>query len=418
MATHARRACASGSASSSTSSVDPLPSSNALSATERSAICLLPQGEYDPWEYNANVLEAAAGDGGSIKWGELSNAPYLRKGPGKLVRWCTLAGASTGRLESCHLVPAEHGETIIKGLVEGNAVPAGMRHEAPANRFPLRHEFHRALDHGALHLLPTVDDVLARLAGEVMYYEQRKAADPAKRANDYPTFRPPFDLFYRRLEARPPAIRFQFTNLSSWTLVMRATSHNTPSQPFLLARTANDLTENASSNNLALLPPIEILCSLNLLIAGMNGRLAQSEPVPLAVVEESETLALFAHLLYRIWHLREGDESHMDSIVRNVQHLVSALLPDHPLAPYLLHPTDHSIDTLPLLPQPNNTLRSSSHLTDPAQRLAPVGVAAETQSVSSDELLSEQDPALGLIVGTDVERAGRVRRQHRNWQGR
>lgn len=279
--------------------------------------------------------------------------------------------------------------------------------------------------------------MLARLAGEVMYYEQRKAADPAKRANDYPTFRPPFDLFYRRLEARPPAIRFQFTNLSSWTLVMRATSHNTPSQPFLLARTANDLTENASSNNLALLPPIEILCSLNLLIAGMNGRLAQSEPVPLAVVEESEvslplfaagvghaehpiaqTLALFAHLLYRIWHLREGDESHMDSIVRNVQHLVSALLPDHPLAPYLLHPTDHSIDTLPLLPQPNNTLRSSSHLTDPAQRLAPVGVAAETQSVSSDELLSEQDPALGLIVGTDVERAGRVRRQHRNWQGR
>ncbi|BGO91250.1 hypothetical protein NBRC10512_001313 [Rhodotorula toruloides] len=389
MATHARRACASGSASSSTSSVDPLPSSNALSATERSAICLLPQGEYDPWEYNANVLEAAAGDGGSIKWGELSNAPYLRKGPGKLVRWCTLAGASTGRLESCHLVPAEHGETIIKGLVEGNAVPAGMRHEAPANRFPLRHEFHRALDHGALHLLPTVDDVLARLAGEVMYYEQRKAADPAK--------------LHQLVKLDPR---------------LRARSHNTPSQPFLLARTANDLTENASSNNLALLPPIEILCSLNLLIAGMNGRLAQSEPVPLAVVEESETLALFAHLLYRIWHLREGDESHMDSIVRNVQHLVSALLPDHPLAPYLLHPTDHSIDTLPLLPQPNNTLRSSSHLTDPAQRLAPVGVAAETQSVSSDELLSEQDPALGLIVGTDVERAGRVRRQHRNWQGR
>ncbi|KAJ8294923.1 hypothetical protein OF846_001991 [Rhodotorula toruloides] len=389
MATHARRACASGSASSSTSSVDPLPSSNALSATERSAICLLPQGEYDPWEYNANVLEAAAGDGGSIKWGELSNAPYLRKGPGKLVRWCTLAGASTGRLESCHLVPAEHGETIIKGLVEGNAVPAGMRHEAPANRFPLRHEFHRALDHGALHLLPTVDDVLARLAGEVMYYEQRKAADPAK--------------LHQLVKLDPR---------------LRARSHNTPSQPFLLARTANDLTENASSNNLALLPPIEILCSLNLLIAGMNGRLAQSEPVPLAVVEDSETLALFAHLLYRIWHLREGDESHMDSIVRNVQHLVSALLPDHPLAPYLLHPTDHSIDTLPLLPQPNNTLRSSSHLTDPAQRLAPVGVAAETQSVSSDELLSEQDPALGLIVGTDVERAGRVRRQHRNWQGR
>ncbi|BGP62191.1 hypothetical protein NBRC10512v2_003520 [Rhodotorula toruloides] len=345
--------------------------------------------EYDPWEYNANVLEAAAGDGGSIKWGELSNAPYLRKGPGKLVRWCTLAGASTGRLESCHLVPAEHGETIIKGLVEGNAVPAGMRHEAPANRFPLRHEFHRALDHGALHLLPTVDDVLARLAGEVMYYEQRKAADPAK--------------LHQLVKLDPR---------------LRARSHNTPSQPFLLARTANDLTENASSNNLALLPPIEILCSLNLLIAGMNGRLAQSEPVPLAVVEESETLALFAHLLYRIWHLREGDESHMDSIVRNVQHLVSALLPDHPLAPYLLHPTDHSIDTLPLLPQPNNTLRSSSHLTDPAQRLAPVGVAAETQSVSSDELLSEQDPALGLIVGTDVERAGRVRRQHRNWQGR
>ncbi|BGP31697.1 hypothetical protein JCM10296v2_003471 [Rhodotorula toruloides] len=342
----------------------------------------LPNRGFDPWDYNAKVLEAVAGSGGNVEWAELSNAPCLRNGPGKDI-------------------------PLIGGLVEGNAVPAGMRHEAPANRFPLRHEFQRALDHSALHLLPTLDDVLVRLAGEAMYHEQRKAADPAKRATDYPTFRPAFNLFYRRLEARPPAIRFQFTNLSSWSLVKRNTSHNTVSQPFLLARTADDVTKNVSGSNLAILPPIEILCSLNLLIPGMNGRLAQSEPVPLAVVEESETLVLFAHFLYRMWHLREGDESVMDSIVQKIQLLLPTLLPaDHPLTPFLMRPTEHSIDSLPLIPQPTNTLRSASHLTDPAQRLALVGAAAEAHSVSSEELRSEQNVEVQSVSSSEQVSSG------------
>lgn len=469
-APHAKRARAPGSVGSSTS--DPLPTSEGLTATERTAVGLLPTGDFDPWQYNSAVLKELSGVETSSKWTEFSHVPYLKRGPSKdipLTRWCTLVGASTGKLESCHLVPAEHGEAIVRfprspfalrihavdpfrhaqieGLVAGSAVPAGMRHEAPANRFPresvqrsgsrtspdslivrtVQHEFHQALDHHALHLIPSLDDVLARLAGEVMYYEQRKAADPAARAARYPTFRPPFDLFYKRLEARCPAISFQFTHLSGWTFVSRKDSYDSLPTNLLLARTEADITKNRATNNLALLPPVEILCSLNLVIAGMNGRFAQSEPVPLPVVEESQVsgrvlqavwkcfgrhaedsavqnVAVFAHLLYRIWHLRDGDESHMEKIVSNVQLLTTSLLPDdYPLAPYLLHPTTHSIDDLPLLPQPDNTLRSWSHLTDPAQRLSLFSVRDEAGSAMSEETLSEQEYSYDLSGVTAVE---------------
>ncbi|GEM07579.1 hypothetical protein Rt10032_c03g1596 [Rhodotorula toruloides] len=226
-----------------------------------------------------------------------------------------------------------------------------------------------------------------------MFYEQRKVADLATRTTNYPTFRPPFTLFYERIEACSPAVRLHFTNLSSWSFVSRTAFPKSVPQNFLFARTATDIAKNASGASVALLPPIEILCSLNLLLAAMNGRLAHSE----------QTLALFAHLFYRIWHLREGGESHMDSIVRKIQLLVPTLLPDdHPLKPFLMHPTEHSIDSLPLLPHSDNTLRSSSHLTDPTQRLA-LSIDVEAHSISSEEMTSEQGASGG---NTAVQQEG------------
>lgn len=154
----------------------------------------------------------------------------------------------------------------------------------------MNHDFRNELDSHSIHLVPSLDDVLARLAGEVMYFTKRQSANSATRAAEYSTIRPPWELFYKRLEARPPAVTFAFTKHSTDLLVIRQERPNTAAVNYLTARTAAEVAANESSNGLKLpvLPPVEVLCSLNLVVAAMQQRVAQPLPAPDALVVESK----------------------------------------------------------------------------------------------------------------------------------
>ncbi|BGP25512.1 hypothetical protein JCM10295v2_004440 [Rhodotorula toruloides] len=364
-----------GTDSAASSTVDPLPTAKTLTDTEREAVGLVKVEDFDPWEYTDRILKLVEGKAASTAskmWSSYSHVPYLRAGKvkGTVARVCTLAGTNTRELESCHLVSALQGEKEMEDLVEGCAVPAGTRHEVPANRFPC-HEprLSRQFNQHNIHLVPSMADVLVRLAGEVMYFQKRQSADDATRAAQYPAIRPPWALFYQRLEARPPSVTFAFTKHSTDLIVIRQERPNTAATSYLAARTAAELAANDSDNGpkLPLLPPIEVLCSLNLVIAAMQERIAQPAPAPNALVIESKQIADFAWILYSMWYMRDGDELRMEALVREAQRLVSLHTSEHAYAPFILQPTDHAFNDLKPPPLPSNTMRNGPQPSFPGE---------------------------------------------------
>ncbi|CDR41408.1 hypothetical protein NBRC10512_002041 [Rhodotorula toruloides] len=407
----------------------PLPSSfQRLTQPERSGISLLrtSQTPFDPWRYTAAVLEAVSSGSGPLfdeEWSEYSSVPYFREGLTKrtVSRACTLAGTLTQRLEACYLVSPEHGEKEMADLIAGGAIPPSTRYEAPANRFPLNHDFRNELDSHSIHLVPSLDDVLARLAGEVMYFTKRQSANSATRAAEYSTIRPPWELFYKRLEARPPAVTFAFTKHSTDLLVIRQERPNTAAVNYLTARTAAEVAANESSNGLKLpvLPPVEVLCSLNLVVAAMQQRVAQPLPAPDALVVESKQIADFACILYNMWYTRSGDESKMETLVHEAQRLVSLYAPENAYASFILRPDEHELADLEPAPLPPNALRNGPQtLADGQGFLSTLQLDEElpdaSETVSASELLQtsqeRNSPALEEDEDDEEESEERVQR--------
>ncbi|BGO99586.1 hypothetical protein NBRC10513v2_004669 [Rhodotorula toruloides] len=265
-------------------------------------------------------------------------------------------------------------------LIEGGAAPPGTRYEAPANRFPLNHDFRVDLDSHHIHLIPSLDDILARLAGEVMYLTKRQSADSATRATQYSTIRPPWELFYQRLEARPPAVTFAFTKHSPDLLVIRQERPNTAAFNYLTGRTAVEVAANDGGDGLKLqmLPPVEVLCSLNLVVAAMQQRIAQPAPAPDALVAESKRIADFAYILYNMWYIR--DESKMETLVHEAQRLVAVHTPENAYAPLILRPDEHEFGDLKPAPLPPNALRNAPQVTSGGEYLL------STQQLNSEQL--------------------------------
>ncbi|BGP33036.1 hypothetical protein JCM10296v2_004825 [Rhodotorula toruloides] len=194
----------------------------------------------------------------------------------------------------------------------------------------VNHDFCVDLDEDNIHLIPSLDDILARLAGEV------------------------------RLEAQPPALTFAFTKHSTDLLVIRQEQPNTAAVNYLTARTAAEVAANDGNGGLKLpmLPPIEVLCSLNLVVAAMQQRIAQPAPAPEALSVESKRIADFAWILYNMWYIRSGDESQMEMLVHETQRLVSLCAPEHAYAPFILRPEEHEFEDLKPAPLPPDALRN------------------------------------------------------------
>ncbi|GEM08079.1 hypothetical protein Rt10032_c04g2096 [Rhodotorula toruloides] len=342
-----------GTDSAASSTVDPLPTAKTLTDTEREAVGLVKVEDFDPWEYTDRILKLVEGKAASTAskmWSSYSHVPYLRAGKvkGTVARvWRERDGRPGRRLRS-----------------SGRDSP-----RSAGKSLPLEPRLSRQFNQHNIHLVPSMADVLVRLAGEVMYFQKRQSADDATRAAQYPAIRPPWALFYQRLEARPPSVTFAFTKHSTDLIVIRQERPNTAATSYLAARTAAELAANDSDNGpkLPLLPPIEVLCSLNLVIAAMQERIAQPAPAPNALVIESKQIADFAWILYSMWYMRDGDELRMEALVREAQRLVSLHTSEHAYAPFILQPTDHAFNDLKPPPLPSNTMRNGPQPSFPGE---------------------------------------------------
>lgn len=132
---------------------------------------------------------------------------------------------------------------------------------------------HDALHFGQMHLLLLEDELLARLTAEIQYQRLRTDDDPV---------RPPFSLFYWRLDGRSALIDTFFTAGFPMDYVFRRTTWK---DPLPVSWSSNRTqAESLATTEWPRPPPFRVYCSGNALMASMRRRVAQVEPAPLAAI--------------------------------------------------------------------------------------------------------------------------------------
>ncbi|GAA5982660.1 hypothetical protein JCM11641_002327 [Rhodosporidiobolus odoratus] len=230
---------------------------------------------------------------------------------------CAIAGYdphNNFKLKGAH-IQQELGSTadvVLENLIDHKVIPPCAFHLAPVNLVQLSTGIHGSLDKGRLNLLPTLPAVCARLACEVMYqdYRAQYKSQPAGQA----PIRPPFDLFYRRLEA--PLAEVQVLpreNYAANSISRRTATADNPDfesvTVYALPRTKED--DRLRMSTCPTVPPFPHLLipiSTNILIRASFGRILRLPGGPGETNLECKILSASVQLLLKFWTLDDGDE--------------------------------------------------------------------------------------------------------------
>ncbi|BGO93577.1 hypothetical protein NBRC10512v2_005891 [Rhodotorula toruloides] len=275
-----------------------------------------------------------------------SQVPYLETytaTDGHIHRECAVTGiAQSGRLEVAHLIAREVGGTVGL-LVNAGVLPEGSVHDDPWNRIPressLCHDLHTAMDHLQMSFTPIEDELLARLTAEIQYQKLRADDDPV---------RPPFSLFYQRLDGREAYIDAFFTTDFPMDYLIRGVTYKEKTPISWATKRTQD--ESVANADWPRPPPFRFYCSGNAVIAAMRSRVAQLDPAPDDVIERTATLAALVKELWGLWMLKDP------AVARKRAERAATLLQDRfPNSPYtaLLDAPDFTYDKIPL-PSPSS----------------------------------------------------------------
>ncbi|BGP10033.1 hypothetical protein JCM10049v2_005916 [Rhodotorula toruloides] len=321
-----------------------------------------------------------------------SQAPYFETFDGTdghtyIHRECAVTGiAQSGRLEVAHLVAREVGNTVGT-LVNAGVLPKGSVHDDPWNKVPLCHDIHNALDHQHLSLAPIEDEVIARLVAEIRYQEMRCDEDPV---------RPPFSLFYARLDGRPVFVELFFDVDSRRKYILRWTTWDDDSSSMWSTRRTQE--EMLATAHRPGLPPFLFYCSGNAVIATMRKRIAQLEPAPDEIVERTAILQALVQDLWALWMLTDAAKGK-----QRAQRAATALRRHFPNSPYtaLLDAPGFTYDQIPL-PSPSTYTDTGGYFIrayangKSAPLLRPLAIADdhdEALSASNDSASCSSDAA-------------------------
>ncbi|GAA5856759.1 hypothetical protein JCM8547_008827 [Rhodosporidiobolus lusitaniae] len=277
---------------------------------------------------------------------------------------CALSGTVGAKPEMAHMLPARGGkaEEDVALLIQAGVIPAFAKHDSPANLVPLISGIHRALDAREINLLPDSGAVVEpRLFCEYKFYASRLltalspsppgAAPPLSNFSNFLNLnldfdhldlsmldlsRPPFETHYADLERTPTIVHlvpnYQFVAASlirtEGTVIQRPTAYALP-------RTAAEVNEH-ELDGMDPYPPIELLCSANMLIFAAHDRALQPSPAPLPARKMGQVISNGVHLLRDYWLVPQTRTSILDLLKETEKHFLS--LPDSPFYPYFADP--------------------------------------------------------------------------------
>ncbi|BGP42373.1 hypothetical protein JCM10449v2_006378 [Rhodotorula kratochvilovae] len=247
-------------------------------------------------------------------------------------------------VEAAHLVPAEDAEAF-EVLRSAGVVPAWATVDSTANLLPLSEENHDELRNGHLHLLPDLDQVLARLACEAVRFATLGASQPSSR--------PSFDEFYRALEARPALIRLIYEDKSPTYVLTRKEAlygQSTAYRTNVVDPTVEVLAP------LPALPPFALPISVNCLILSLVLRMRHSESREASQLEtSSDVLSKACSILSTIWFTPPASHPALAALLARARTLLATNCPSpspSPFAPFLLRPEAHTLSDVLSTPPP------------------------------------------------------------------
>ncbi|GJN93455.1 hypothetical protein Rhopal_006511-T1 [Rhodotorula paludigena] len=284
--------------------------------------------QFTIWQYCKDI-EAELGDAkrDSVKWHELTALLYrpVEHLPDQEIKLhaptCALTGLEN-KPEAAHLVAAAN---------------EYADHQVPANKIMLAYRLHVGLDARTWDLLPALDAVLIRLLAEAAYQSKRledednepttkrarTAASSTETASTKLPARPPFMLFYERLESIPAVGHFTPRHAyRAKRLAWRDPLEVEQTVDYAVVRSDED-ADYAASVELEGVPPVLLPASTNLLIYAMAGRIKQIPPAPFELRKSSSILADAVDLLLEFWNLK--DTSNPAQLVQRAKTFASTL---------------------------------------------------------------------------------------------
>ncbi|BGO95598.1 hypothetical protein NBRC10512v2_007298 [Rhodotorula toruloides] len=265
----------------------------------------------------------------------------------KLVRKCAITSA-TKSLQSAHVLAPRReklasgqwvlqGQAEIKFLSSAKVIPKNAHVHSQANRLELATSVQSDLDARLLHLVPDRQPCVARLLCEVKYQEERLAilemaeapvTGQKRQRVEVPPARPPFDAFYKTLEASGACYRvtgdFRRTDgalrrvddagLDTLTYRVEGIDENDARRQGIAFR--RDVPASRPT-----FPPVITPLSTNLLIWAMVDRVEQGYPDDLC--EETSELQNLLRCLIQFWRLTDDvDSSTLRKLVERAHKLV------------------------------------------------------------------------------------------------
>ncbi|GAA6057387.1 hypothetical protein NBRC10513_000162 [Rhodotorula toruloides] len=311
----------------------------------------------DPWAYSAAQADVVHGRSPNpseelwiqTSWQMTARWDLLPEGEEgvKLVRKCAITSV-TEPLQSAHVVAARReklasgkwmpkGQTEIKFLSNAKVIPKDAHVHSQANRLELATSVHSDLDARLLHLVPDRQPCVARLLCETKYQEERLAilemaeapmVGEKRQHVEVPPARPPFDAFYKTLEASGACYRVTGDFRRTDGALRRVDDAGLDT----LAYRVEGIDENdARRQGIAFrrdvpasrpaFPPVITPLSTNLLIWAMVDRVEQGYPDDLC--EETSELQSLLRCLIRFWRLTDDvDSSTLRKLVDRAHKLV------------------------------------------------------------------------------------------------
>ncbi|GJN92304.1 hypothetical protein Rhopal_005334-T1 [Rhodotorula paludigena] len=230
---------------------------------------------------------------------------------------------------------------------------------------------HAASNQHSLSFQPSLEAVLARLVSEYQYQAARQASlDENGEANQTAALRegsvkrarrsepasqlpvrPPFDLFYDRLERDLAILLPTFTPEFALPEYLYYSPHDEEPSATRVRPVLNRFEPSPDATAVA---PFLAPVSTNLVIFAMRLRIRQYEPAPLDQQRASQVLANAVGLLDRFWHLSDAHADEVPLLLEETLAFVATLPSSSPYVPFFRSPAsanfDHSLVPLPVIP--------------------------------------------------------------------
>ncbi|GAA6008948.1 hypothetical protein JCM10207_004037 [Rhodosporidiobolus poonsookiae] len=235
------------------------------------------------------------------------------------------------------------------------AVPDNARTARPANRLSLDLAFYRDYTRDALHLLPSLETCLVRLTAEYLHHSALVSdlSQTAKRIKlEYE--RPPFELFYSRIEAKSPTVAILVASsryeIGAPPLILRHNERDKGGTTYQLPRNEIDYQQHAAlpSPKYEYFPDLVIPASGNCLVAAATPHIVQYPPAAKVAIERCELIHRAVFLLRSFWFLTSFD-SLPTLLARTETFILSLPTSDaHGYAEIVSHPERFTPETIPL----------------------------------------------------------------------